>query len=229
MKIDENRIDMRELSLFPLNTVLYPGMPLHLHIYEDRYRQMIRACMDHDQPFGVVMIRQGVEALGPLAIPYLVGTTARIASCEPLPGGRMNLMVIGVERFKIQTTLQIDPFLTAEVESMPLEPQCSLKLHKGTRNFRPVMEEYLKMLSRLYKEDMLDIQKFDMPSDPLMLLYMAAALLQVPMQEKQNLLEMADSHLFLDEIHRLYAREKVVLDHLGKISAEIASRQAWLN
>jgi Lon protease-like protein len=57
---------MFELPLFPLNTVLFPGMPLTLHIFEDRYKRMIRTCLKTRQPFGVVLVRHGQEAFGPL-------------------------------------------------------------------------------------------------------------------------------------------------------------------
>jgi len=69
---------MFELPLFPLNTVLYPGTPLYLHIFEPRYQRMINLCLNEHRPFGVVLIRHGQEALGPLAEPYRIGCTADI-------------------------------------------------------------------------------------------------------------------------------------------------------
>ena len=90
---------MYELALFPLFTVLFPGMPLHLHIFEPRYRLMIQRCLEANQPFGVVLIRKGEEAMGPLAEPYITGCTARIARTERLRDGSMNLTVLGEERF----------------------------------------------------------------------------------------------------------------------------------
>ena len=68
---------MTELPLFPLNVVLFPGMVLPLHIFEPRYREMVNYCLDEKKPFGVVLLREGEERGGP-AIPYQVGTAARI-------------------------------------------------------------------------------------------------------------------------------------------------------
>ena len=66
-----------KLPLFPLQTVLFPGAPILLHIFEERYRLMIGRCLEQNSPFGVVLIRQGTE-VDPDAIPYGVGTTAQI-------------------------------------------------------------------------------------------------------------------------------------------------------
>ena len=73
----EEAIDTIELPLFPLNTVLFPGQVLPLHIFEERYRLMIRRCLAEDAPFGVALIQTGAE-VGAAAEPHTVGTVARI-------------------------------------------------------------------------------------------------------------------------------------------------------
>jgi Lon protease-like protein len=102
---------MFSLSLFPLNTVLFPGMPISLHIFEDRYKQMINLCIDTRQTFGVVLIREGDEALGLLAEPYPVGCTAQITQVERLADGRMNIIAVGLERFQILSLNAEKPYL----------------------------------------------------------------------------------------------------------------------
>jgi len=92
---------MRELPLFPLNSVLFPGLALHLHIFEERYKRMIEYCIAQDQSFGVVLIKRGMEALGPIAEPYSIGCSARIHNIQKLDQGKMNIIIIGEERFKI--------------------------------------------------------------------------------------------------------------------------------
>ena len=64
-----------DLRLFPLNTVLFPGMRMPLHIFEERYRIMIRECIEEDAPFGVLLIKAGAE-VGSGAVPHDVGTVA---------------------------------------------------------------------------------------------------------------------------------------------------------
>ena len=111
---------MDRLPLFPLRTVLFPGMALPLHIFEERYRLMIGRCMEERSPFGVVLIRSG-EEVGAAAEPHDIGTTARIASVQRLEDGRMNLVALGEQRFRI---LQLDnsgPYLAGDVEYLHSE------------------------------------------------------------------------------------------------------------
>src|SRR5256885_4086280 len=88
------------LPLFPLETVLFPRMPLRLNVFEERYRIMIGRCLEEKRPFGVVLIRDGSE-VGPGAVPEMVGTLARILAVRRLPGGKMNLLAEGTRRFRL--------------------------------------------------------------------------------------------------------------------------------
>ncbi len=83
------------LPLFPLTTVLFPEMLLPLHIFEPRYRLLVRRCMDEDRPFGVVLIRSGQE-VGATAEPHGIGTEAKIMAFSPLSDGRSYIVVRGV-------------------------------------------------------------------------------------------------------------------------------------
>ena len=129
---------MYTLPLFPLNTVLFPGLPLQLHIFEPRYRTMIRLCQTENQPFGVVLIHQGIEAYGPAAEPVQIGCTARIARLVPLEDGHMNLTALGEERFRILKLNHDTPYLVGEVESLPLERPSSIALQRGARLLTPL-------------------------------------------------------------------------------------------
>lgn len=106
-----------DLRLFPLQTVLFPGMRMPLHIFEERYKIMVRECIEEDAPFGVVLIRSGAE-VGAGAVPCDVGTTARIVQVEHLDEGRMNLFTIGGQRFRIIAINTTSPYLRGEVEML---------------------------------------------------------------------------------------------------------------
>lgn len=94
---------MRELPLFPLHSVLCPGIALPLHIFEPRYRDMIGHCLETGSPFGVVLIRDGRE-VGPLAGHIAdVGTTAAIRQAGRYPDGRLDIVTVGETRFRIVT------------------------------------------------------------------------------------------------------------------------------
>ena len=105
-----NSPDLVELPLFPLNLVLFPGMRLPLHIFEERYKTMIGECIDSNSPFGVLLIKEGAEA-GGTAEPFRVGTTARITQNTQLDGGRLNILTIGEKRFQLIEIIKTTPFI----------------------------------------------------------------------------------------------------------------------
>ena len=104
-----------ELRLFPLRTVLFPGMPLPLQVFEERYRQLVSECVDASEPFGVVLIREG-EEVGEPAVPHPLGTTARIESVETDAAGKLVLRAVGERRFRIVGLHHDRPYLWADVE-----------------------------------------------------------------------------------------------------------------
>ncbi len=224
----QRRCALRVVPLFPLNTVLFPGMPLDLHIFELRYQEMVRDCLTRQQPFGVVLIRQGLEALGPLARTYDVGCLAHIVQVVPLEDGRMNLTAIGGERFRV---LHIDDethsYRLGTIESAPMENPQTLDLLKRTRAFAPLVREYLRSLQLEEMEDV-DWERLELPEEPLVLLYLAAALLQTPPFEKQALLASDRAVEFLDRLERLYRRELVFLRRVI-LSDEGQFPSLWLN
>jgi uncharacterized protein len=199
---------MFELALFPLNTVLFPGMPLSLHIFEDRYKEMIAWCLEMDQPFGVTLIRKGQEALGPLADPYNIGCTARVQEIERLPEGRMNLVVLGENRFRILSISREKPYLVGKVELFPLEDDGVSSLNSNVERLRPWVKRYMQILAEM-SEVKLDPQQ--LPRDPHVLAYLAAVLLQVPPTQKQDLLAVEGVAEMLDDMHAMYRREVALL------------------
>ena len=105
-----------ELRLFPLGrTVLFPGMSLPLQVFEPRYRRLVSECVDDGEPFGVALIREGLEVGGP-AVPHAMGTTARIDSVMPDAVGRLHLATTGERRFRVLQLHDDRPYLWADVE-----------------------------------------------------------------------------------------------------------------
>ena len=103
------------LPLFPLGSVLFPGMLLPLHIFEPRYRLLVKRSFEKEEPFGVVLIKSGPEVGGP-AEPHRVGTTAKIMGSTPLPGGRSFVIARGERRFEIESIdTEREPYLVARV------------------------------------------------------------------------------------------------------------------
>lgn len=107
------------IPLFPLNTVLFPGGRLSLRIFEARYVDMVRRCMRESTGFGVVLIREGVEAGGP-AQTFAVGTLARIIDFDQLDRGLLGITAVGERRFRVvDRDVQKDGLNTGTVEWLP--------------------------------------------------------------------------------------------------------------
>jgi uncharacterized protein len=178
---------MTRLRLFPLNTVLFPGAVLNLHVFEERYRRMIAECLDANEAFGVVLIRDGQEAGDPDVTPHEVGTTAEISEVTPLPAGRYYLSTIGGRRFRIDRIISREPYLMAEVEFLEdadddADARASELTHRVLREFR----EYARLLVAFSGHD----SEVEIPHDPIDASYVVGDALQVADALKQRLLEL---------------------------------------
>lgn len=200
---------MYELPLFPLNTVLFPGTPLQLHIFEERYKRMINLCIDQHQPFGVALIRRGMEALGPLAETYPVGCAAQIVHVQRLAQERLNIVALGQERFRIVTVDQErQPYLLGTVERLPLEDAPAERVEQQAGALRPLLARFIRALMNA-GGGQFDLQQ--MPDSPVSLAYMAAALLQIPPAYKQALLEINRADELLDNLQLAFRKENALL------------------
>jgi Lon protease-like protein len=114
--------ETRTLPLFPLGTVLYPGGPLTLRIFEPRYVDMVRRCMRDLSGFGVVLLVQGPEAGESTIATAAIGTEAKIVDFYQLEDGLLGLTCIGQQRFRLQRAWRQDDGLNlGEVEDLPAD------------------------------------------------------------------------------------------------------------
>lgn len=203
---------MYELSLFPLNLVLFPGTPVQLHIFEERYKRMIADCLRMQKQFGIVLIRRGSEAGGPPAEPFGIGCTAQIVHVQRLDGGRMNITVLGGERFRILAIEHVSqPYLVGSVEKLPLSDADPSLTQALAERLQGQLEDFLRRLAGA-GFGQLTIQQ--MPTEPAELAYMAAALLQLDVAQKQEILSTNDRVELLRTLVRHYRRELVLLGTL---------------
>lgn len=175
----------RELPLFPLGAVvLFPGMPLPLRVFEERYKLMVSDIQKSDSSFGVVLIKEGRE-VGEPATPHGVGTVARIAELNPAGGGLIHLTAVGNRRFRTLETLRQRPYILARVELLDAEEgaQVAVELIQGVRQ---AFQGYVRALIGLQGGWTGDVE---MPSDPASLSYLVGGALQVEPLVKQRLLE----------------------------------------
>lgn len=174
-----------ELPLFPLQTVLFPGMALPLHIFEERYRLMIGRCLERNEPFGVVLIREGVEVGGP-AVPFDIGTTARIVHTQRLEDGRMNLLTVGVRRFRAGPLTQVEPYLVAEIELLDDADADAEGVRETAQQVAALFAEYYRMSLALSDQWVSEVA---LPTRPGAVADYVAGRLDVDNAVKQEILE----------------------------------------
>lgn len=203
---------MFELPLFPLSSVLFPGMPINLHIFEERYKLMVTECIENKQPFGVVLIQDGQEAGDPNVEPYLIGCTAHITEMQPLDDGRMNIVAVGKDRFIIERINNDKPYMTGTVELYPLAHGDLTLLAESTNQLREWVNQYLHLLEQ---EGKVQYDSKLIPTKPLELAYLGALLLQdISQAEKQRILESPRASIMISRLRYLYSREVQLLEFM---------------
>lgn len=174
----------RTIPLFPLNVVLFPGGFLPLHIFEERYKLMVERCLDADSEFGVVLIKSGVE-VGGNAEPHAVGTAARIVNVRREEDGRMNILVTGLERFRIDSVLLRQPYMEGVLDPIDDDsaetPDADL-----LADMRQAVAEQIRLLHGLRGGW---VREPRTPEDPAELSWLVCTLLQAGNDVKQALLE----------------------------------------
>lgn len=193
-----------EMPLFPLEVVLFPGGVLPLHIFEQRYRLMIQYCLDNDRLFGIVLIKKGQE-VGEHAEPYLIGTAVKIIEVDRFEDGRMNLITLGQHRFKIMKVRRDLPYLVGEVRVLDEDDAESVEASEE-RAIRAIQlyRTYESLLAKLVPEWKI---AEEIPTAPDHLSYQIATRLQIPLTDKQQLIETLSIHQLLEREIELLERE----------------------
>ncbi|WP_116810415.1 LON peptidase substrate-binding domain-containing protein [Steroidobacter cummioxidans] len=173
------------LPLFPLNTVLFPGGPLRLRIFEPRYLDMISRCMRDNSNFGVALITEGREA-GGKARTTAVGTTARIVDFERLDDGLLGITARGEKKFSIaEVKTQSDGLNIADVSLLPEEP--AMEVPEDLAILAELLKQAFVQVGTLYGDEPPHYENASWVGMRL------AEILPLPMPEKQQCLEMNDA------------------------------------
>ena len=189
---------MKDIPLFPLGTVLFPGGLLPLRLFEQRYLEMAKACLRDGSPFGVCLIRDGSE-VGVPATHEPVGCLARITQWDMQQLGLLQVVAQGGERFRVASEqVRADGLILGEIEILP-EPEDA-----------PVSEKHaacLRLLERIVAEhgERLFAAPFQMESSA----WVGARLAEVlplPAAMRQKLMELDDPLQRLDILQRLLAQ-----------------------
>jgi Lon protease-like protein len=203
------------LPLFPLGTVLYPGLVLPLHIFEDRYKQLVRDLLNGPEPrrFGVIAIREGRETgIGGVSALHEVGCTATVREVVEADNGQYDLVTVGTDRFKLRQLDESRPYLSGEVELLSEligdEAAAALAAAAVQRGFRA----YLNVLA---DRGAAAISVPDLPDEPILLSYLVAASMIIELNHRQGLLAQPDAVRRLSAERALLGRETAILRELG--------------
>jgi Lon protease-like protein len=205
--------DTWDLALFPLNTVLFPGMELPLHIFEDRYRLMINECLAGNRDFGVLMASVATEDDG-VVIGQAVGTSARITHVERLEDGCMDILTTAMERFRVLQLLRTKPYLVGRVEGFPFEEADSPLVTELTPQVAALFTQYLRLAGEVLGNL---IQIGTMPRDATGLACTIAMSLQVSLSEKQQLLAIRTLPRLLWAESLIMGREVTLLKRMRQV------------
>ncbi|HLN67293.1 MAG TPA: LON peptidase substrate-binding domain-containing protein [Streptosporangiaceae bacterium] len=199
------------LPLFPLGAVLYPGMLLPLHIFEERYRQLVRDLLARPEPrrFGVIAILKGRETgIDGVHSLYEIGCTATLRRVDELDDGRFDLVTVGTQRFRLLAIDQTLPYLQGEIE---LLAEDAVDQEAAAPFVRALQSAFRTYLDALTERGGATVRIEDLPSDPVLLSFVVAATMVIDLPERQGLLDEPDTVRRLVSERALLARETAVL------------------
>lgn len=182
------------LRLFPLQMVLFPGIRVPLHIFEERYKLMINECVDKQEPFGIIL---SSDSGTPVPVDVEIGTSALVTEVEKLEEGRMNIVVEGGRRFRVRSYQTDRPYLGAEVDF--LDPDITPEIRQSglVDELSVIFSDYVEKLVLLSGNK---LQELYLPDDVELLSSVVASLLAINLNERQEMLEELD-------MERLLARQ----------------------
>jgi Lon protease-like protein len=223
------------LPHFPLHVVLFPHLPLPLHIFEERYRAMTRDVLADGSPYGgrfvVSLITSGSEVgaeNGPIT--GAVGTVAEVRRAERFADGRWALVVVGGERVQLGAVDRSRAYALVEVEGLPEVVGDAAGAAQLLPQVQAALDAYLETVKRFVasaasvgreSQEITDVaasldevlKPIRLPDDPLAASYAVAGLLQIELTRKQHLLELSDGATRLGaELHLLRREARLLAD-----------------
>ena len=200
----EKVIGVRDLPIFPLSIVLFPGVPLPLHIFEQRYRQMLNDIRVSNNLFGISYFDGSTS---PQEIPPAghIGCVAEISETQTLPDGRSNILTVGVIRYQIEEYVERgDPYLVARVSFFEDEEDDNELLRNSSREVAETFTRIARAVRTINDEraSLPDISD----TEPQQLSFLVAAAMEVDTELKQELLEMRSTSERLRRLRDMLAR-----------------------
>lgn len=215
-----------ELPMFPLNAVIYPGVSLPLHVFEDRYRALVHHLLRIDDPaerlFGSVAIREGYEVgdHGAQSL-FRVGVRLQLTDVESNADGTFDIVAVGRERIQLDRLRTTDAFPLGEVRSLP-EPEVVVPAEVAERA-RATFAAYRTMVRQIAGDPL----EGELPQDPGYLSWTLAACSPLPLGERQELLEASDPTERLLLVTDLLRAELRAMNVITSLPATEVARTRW--
>jgi Lon protease-like protein len=219
----------RLLPIFPLGLVAFPGMTLPLHVFEERYRALVRDLLAVDDPddrvFGVVAIREGYEVGSFEARSmYRTGCLMHLRVVEAYPDGRYDISSVGRGRMRVLDTDVDRAYLRAEVAVMTTPAEEAGLVAAEAAGALAVFEEYRSVVSELRGDE---VMSGTLPADPELLSYALAATCSLPLVDRQHLLEAPSTSERLGLLRRQLRAELRAMKALPSLPATEVARSGW--
>jgi Lon protease-like protein len=189
---------LEELPIFPLATVLFPGAILPLHIFEERYKQMMRHAVENGGLFGLSYRTDASVDKETPPETGSVGCLAKIHAVMPLNEGRMNVISTGVVRYRVLSLQQTDPFLIAKVEPFTDDLEPGADLNRIFEEMSGMCKEFLEAAQAL--DEAGGIAGQDLPEDPEAFSLLVSSALPIDNDAKQTLLEVTSTRSRLSRL-----------------------------
>jgi uncharacterized protein len=217
-----------QLPIFPLSTVVFPGVSVPLHVFEDRYRALVHHLLTIPDKtlrvFGIAAIREGFEVgQHGVASVHRVGCVVQMTSVEPYEDGRFDIEVVGRQRLRVDGLDTSGQFLVGEVELLGEQRSPEEDAREAARTLT-TFEEYRRRLSEMRGAPVLD---GDMPTDPEYLSYSLAATCLLTLQERQSLLEADSSLERLILLRHALLEEMRAMRAVPSLPATEVARTSW--
>jgi Lon protease-like protein len=219
----------RLLPIFPLGLVAFPGMTLPLHVFEERYRALVRDLMAIEDPdervFGVVAIREGYEVGSFEARSmYRTGCLMQLRVVEAYPDGRYDISSVGRGRVRVLDTDVGRPYLRAEVALMTTPDEEPDTLAAEAQATLAAFAEYRSVVSELRGDE---VMTGSLPAEPELLSYALAATASLPLVDRQHLLEASSTSDRLGLLRRQLRAELRAMRALPSLPATEVARSGW--
>lgn len=211
----------RSLPLFPLSLVQFPGAITPLHIFEPRYRKLLKDVSESDKIFGIIYQRPDETVIG--EEPVRVGCSVEVVATHELEDGRSNIVCVGMQRFRVLRYIETESYQQAEIEFFDDEPLLD-EVDDEVESISRLLWRVITMGRRLGEvSGVPDEEPPEFPSDPQLFSTTICSYLEIELEEKQDLLELTNTTERLEHVRRIL--ESLAADYERRVFVQEVAKK----